>query len=216
MRPGRSHRPPWECHGVRPFSLPGSSRSGEKATKMPDSFVVRATLRPSWISILQDWHHDLFGRAGIRSAFEDNELPIVNVRGDDSDRSGDVAEVGFVIFIQRRGDADDDRVHSRDFGIVGRGAEAGLLCFLDHLRKNANNVGAALVQNPTLSCAISKPVTSKRSALNNKASGNPTYPIPTIPIRACRTSIFSLRCIRASACAIVILPIVKAPLAFEP
>src|ERR1035441_10904163 len=45
----------------------------------------------------------------------------------------------------------------------------------------------------TLSGAISKPATRKRSPLNSSASGSPTYPIPTIPMRASRVSILRFR-----------------------
>ena len=57
---------------------------------------------------------------------------------------GDVAEIGFVIFVQRRGDADDDGVHLRDLRIVGGGGKALRLGRLDFFRRDAVDVGTAL------------------------------------------------------------------------
>ncbi len=70
----------------------------------------------------------------------------MNVRRDGGDRSGHIAQVGLVVFVQRRGHADDDRVHPRDLRVVGGGAEAGLLRLLNLGGKNAHDVGAAGVE----------------------------------------------------------------------
>ncbi len=61
----------------------------------------------------------------------------------------------------------------------------------------------------TFSGSTSKPVTLKRSPLKSSASGKPTYPIPTMPIRACRDSIFSLRPASRLSVTVVMLSIVK-------
>ncbi len=63
---------------------------------------------------------------------------------------GDEAQVGLVVFIQRRGDADDDGVHRRELGIVGGCGKAVGLGGLDLLRRNAVDVGAALGQGVDL------------------------------------------------------------------
>ena len=57
---------------------------------------------------------------------------------------GNVAEVGFVVFIQRSGNADDDGVHLGDLGIVGRGGEALRLGGLNLVGGDAEDVGTTL------------------------------------------------------------------------
>ena len=57
---------------------------------------------------------------------------------------GDEAEIGFVVFIQRSGDADDDGVHLLDTGIVAGGRKALRLGGLDLLRRDTVDVGTAL------------------------------------------------------------------------
>ena len=54
---------------------------------------------------------DLLGGAGVGSAFEDDELAVVNVRGNGLDGADDKAEVGLVMVVERGGDADDHRIH---------------------------------------------------------------------------------------------------------
>ena len=66
------------------------------------------------------------------------------------DRPGHVAQVGLVVLVERGGDADDDRVHLGDLGIVRRGAEAGLLRLLNLAGENAHDVGAAGVERAHL------------------------------------------------------------------
>ena len=72
------------------------------------------------------------------------------MRRDGFDGAGDIAQIGLVILVQRRGDADDDRVHRGDLRVVGRGAKAGLLRLANHFWQNANNVGAAGIERVNL------------------------------------------------------------------
>ena len=93
---------------------------------------------------------DFFGGAGIGGAFKDDQLALVDVGRDGLDGAGDVAEVGFVVIVERGGDADDDGVHGLDLRVIGGGAEAGLLRFLDGFRQDADDVGAAGVESADL------------------------------------------------------------------
>ena len=87
-----------------------------------------------------------FGGAGIGGAFEHNELALMDVGSDGGDGSGDVAEVGLMIAVERSRHADDDGIHFGDIGVVGSGAEAGLLRRLDLLGQDAHDVGSAAVE----------------------------------------------------------------------
>ncbi len=51
----------------------------------------------------QQGHHHLFGSAGIGGAFKHDQLVLVNVGRNGFDGAGDVAEVGFMVFVERRG-----------------------------------------------------------------------------------------------------------------
>jgi len=50
---------------------------------------------------------------------------------------------GSVIFVERRGDANDDRVHGCESRIVGCGFEAARLGGRNLLGRDAENIGAA-------------------------------------------------------------------------
>ena len=63
---------------------------------------------------------------------------------------GDVAEVGFVILVQRGGDADDDGVHLGQPGIVRGGFEALGAGLLNFAGQDADDVGTALGQGRDL------------------------------------------------------------------
>src|SRR5271170_7933884 len=63
----------------------------------------------------------------------------------------DVAEVGLMIFVQRRGDADDNGVHGGDPRIIRRGLESVGLGRRDFFRRNTENIGAAAGQGIDLS-----------------------------------------------------------------
>ena len=103
-------------------------------------------LEAVWIALLEKWNHDVFGGAGISGALEDDELSLLNVRSNRSNRAGDVAEVGLVILVERRGNADDDCVHGGDFGVVRSSAEAGLLRLPNFRGENADDVGTARIE----------------------------------------------------------------------
>ena len=51
-----------------------------------------------------------------------------------------------MIFVERGGDADDDRIHGGDLRIVGRGFKAVRLGGRDLLGRDAENVGAPAVE----------------------------------------------------------------------
>ena len=95
--------------------LPGSSRSGEKATQnslsrcCPCARRVQAGL----VFLLENRNQHFFRGPGIGCALQNNNLPGAQMRRDRVGGVGDVAEVGLVIFVERRGDADDDRIHGR-------------------------------------------------------------------------------------------------------
>jgi hypothetical protein len=91
--------------------------------------------------------YEFFSSAGVGGAFEDDELTIFDVGGDGLDGFSDVAEVGFVVVVERGGDADDDGVHLGYVGVVCGGAEAGCLRVLDGFGQDADDVGAAGVES---------------------------------------------------------------------
>ena len=63
---------------------------------------------------------------------------------------GDVAQVGFVIFVERGWDANDDRIHLGQTRIVRGRAETLGFRRLNLIRRDADNVGAALIQRRNL------------------------------------------------------------------
>ena len=103
-------------------------------------------LEAARIAAFKQRHHHLFRGAGIGRAFEHNQLALVDVRRNGLDRAGHIAQVGLVVLVERRGHADDHRIHGGDLGVVGRGAEARLLHFRNGFGQNANDVGPARVE----------------------------------------------------------------------
>ncbi len=61
-------------------------------------------------------------------------------------RAGNIAEIGFVIFVERSGHADDDDVHLGNQGVIRRGIEAILPCGLNLRGGDANDVRFAAIQ----------------------------------------------------------------------
>src|SRR5208282_5730636 len=116
----------------------------------PDIAVAGCSLAGSFqagpVLLFENRNQDFFGGAGIGGAFEDDDLTGAQMGGYGMSGVGDVAEIGLVIFVERRGDADDDRIHGGDLRIVGRGFEAVRLGRRDFLRSDAENVGAAVSQ----------------------------------------------------------------------
>ena len=102
------------------------------------------------VPLFQDRNHDFFGGAGVGGAFEHHQLTGAQVRRDGLGGVRDVAEVGFVILIQRRRDADDDGVHLGQAGIVRGGFEALGAGLLNFAGQDADDVGAALGQSRDL------------------------------------------------------------------
>jgi hypothetical protein len=84
-------------------------------------------LEPKRVAGLKQRHDQLFRGSGIGGAFEHNELALMDEGRNRLDGTGHVAQVRFMVLVQRSGNADDDRVHLRDFGVVCRGVEARLL-----------------------------------------------------------------------------------------
>ena len=76
------------------------------------------------VLFLENRHHDFFGGAGVGCALENDQLAGLQMRRDGVGGVGDEAEVGFVILIERGGDADDDGVHLVHAGVVGGGGKA--------------------------------------------------------------------------------------------
>ena len=67
-------------------------------------------------------------------------------RRDGFDGAGNVAQIGFVIVIERGRDADDDGVHAADVGVIAGGAESGFLRALNFRGQDAHDIGAAGVE----------------------------------------------------------------------
>src|ERR1700691_2530901 len=72
--------------------LPGSSRSGEKATKK--SFSAFEEPRAALVLFLQNWNHDLLCRARVGCTLEDNQLTGLQMRRNGMRGIGNVAKVG--------------------------------------------------------------------------------------------------------------------------
>ena len=102
--------------------------------------------QPRRIAGLEDGNQDFFGGAGIGGALQNDQLARAQVWSDGARRLLDVAEVGLMIAVQRRGDADDDGVHLGDLGVGGGGAEASGMSLDDLAAGNARDVGVARVQ----------------------------------------------------------------------
>ncbi len=119
-----------------------------------DTAGVRRARDPqaAGVASFKQRYHDFFGSAGIGRAFEDDELAVAQVWRNRHYRAGHIAQVRLVILVQGCRDADDDGVHLVNLGVVRRRVEAGLLRFLNHLREDTNNVGAASVERGDFVC----------------------------------------------------------------
>ena len=78
-------------------------------------------------------------------------MPGLEVWRDGLRGSGDVAEIRFVIFIQRSGDTNDDRVHTFELRVFGGGREPLAAGPLDLWRCDPENVGAAGIERRNFS-----------------------------------------------------------------
>ena len=70
------------------------------------------------VPLFKDRDHYLFGRAGIGCALQNYQLTRAQMRRNRLGRIRDVAQVGLVVFVQRRGDTDDDGIHLAQARIV--------------------------------------------------------------------------------------------------
>ncbi len=116
----------------------------------PDIVVAGCAFAGSFqaglVFLFENRNQDFFGGAGVGRALEDDDLAGAQIGRDGVSGVGDVAEVGLVILVERRGDADDDRIHGGDLRIVGRGFKAVRFGRRDLRRRDAENVGAAAGQ----------------------------------------------------------------------
>ena len=134
--------------------LPGSSRSGENATKKSFSALeapaLRGSLQSALVLLLENRQHDFFRGAGIRCTLKNHQLAGLEMGREGVRRIGDEAEVGFVIFVERSGDADDDGVHGIQAGVVGGGGKALRLGGADFFFGDAVDVRLALGEDVDL------------------------------------------------------------------
>ncbi len=132
--------------------LPGSSRSGENATQNSLSPAVpfARSLEAGFVFFFENRNQNFFRRTWIGRALENDDLPRAQIRRDGPRSIGDVAEIRLVVLIQGRRDANDDRIHGRDLRIIGGGFEAMGLGRRDFFRRDAENVGAAVVEGVDL------------------------------------------------------------------
>src|SRR5262249_20683865 len=82
------------------------------------------------VTLFKDRDHDFFGSSRIGRALEYDQLAGDQIRRNRFRRSSDVTQVRLVIFVQRRRNADDDRVHRAEHLVISGRAEAALACFL--------------------------------------------------------------------------------------
>src|SRR5579872_1889775 len=102
-------------------------------------------------ALFENRQKELFGRAGIRGGFENDELTLLEVRVDREAGVLDVAQVGFAAFVERRRDADDDGVDIFELGEIGGGAEVLAVDVLLNLGLlNVLDVGLARIEHRDL------------------------------------------------------------------
>src|ERR1700722_17426704 len=97
-----------------------------------------------FVLFFENRYHHFFGGAGISGALENDELSSAQVRRNGVCSISDEAEIRFVIFVQRSGDADDDGVHFGDLRVVRGRGKALRLRRLDFFGGDAIDVGSAL------------------------------------------------------------------------
>src|SRR5258708_39152368 len=98
------------------------------------------------VALFQDWHQDFFGSSRIRCALENYQLSSLQMRRYGFRGPGDVAEIRFVILVQRSGDADNDRVHAFQLRVFGRGCESLAPGPLDLWHRDPENIRTAGVE----------------------------------------------------------------------
>ena len=80
--------------------------------------------RAAQAALFENRQDQFFGGARIGGAFEHDQLIALQVRRDGVRGLLDVAQVRLAALIERRGDADQDRVHVAQAGEIGCGVEA--------------------------------------------------------------------------------------------
>ena len=119
---------------------------------MPASSRVARDLQAEGISFFEQRNDDFFGGSGVGGAFEDDQLALVQVRRDGLHGAGDVAQIGLVILVERRGHADDDGIHAGRFRSSRLWRESRISAPAESASgKNAHDVGAAGIQCADLS-----------------------------------------------------------------
>ena len=149
---GRARRSPLEYRGGRPGYYPDLRAPARRRPRIRFRWHCRLSrcLEAGLVFFLQNRNQDFFGRAGVGRAFEDDDLAGSQMRRDGMRGIGDVAQVRFVILVQRSGDADDDRVHLADLRIIRRRLEAVGLGGGDLLGRDAENISPAVVERVDL------------------------------------------------------------------
>ena len=109
-------------------------------------FAVSRHSQAGFVLFLENRHQNFFRRARIGSALENHDLAGPQVGSDGVRGVGNKAEIGLVILVERRRDADDDRVHGGDLRVVRGGLKAVGLRGGDFGGRDAENVSAAIVE----------------------------------------------------------------------
>ena len=78
-----------------------------------------------------------------------------------------------MVLIQRRWNADDDRIHPVDFGIVRCCAKAGFLCVLNRVGENPHDIGTTCVQRADFSLFDIEPSDGKAFTAEQQREGQP-------------------------------------------
>src|SRR5580700_10266729 len=104
--------------------------------------------RAAEAALFENRENEFFGSAGIGGGFENDQLAADEIRLNGFSGVFDVTQVGLAIFVQWRGDANDDGVSFRELGEIGDGVEvAAVHELLDFRLGDVLDVGPAGVQH---------------------------------------------------------------------
>src|ERR1700733_7379225 len=78
--------------------------------------VLPVYMKTTAIPVFKERDEHLFCRAGVGRALKNDKLAFTQMRSNGFRSIANIAQVGLVILIQRRGHADDDNIHITDFG----------------------------------------------------------------------------------------------------
>ena len=135
---------------------------------------------------LKEREHELFGRSGIGRRLQHYQLPAAHVIFDSSRRRENVRDVGFVGRVERSRHADDDAVAGAKLPEIGGRAQSPRFDRGgDAAGRDVRNVAAAFVDRcgpRRVEIETDGTVAGIREPMT--ASGSPTYPRPTTPMRA--------------------------------